>query len=371
VKRRSKGEGSIYHRADGLWVAQVPLVDGKRKYKYAKTQKEAREWLQKEQRAISDGLVVVDEKILFGDFLDRWFEDIAKPSLRPSTIVVHESVIRLHIKPEIGDLRLTQITPAILQNLYSRKLKSGLSKRTVKYIHTVIHRTLDQALKWSLVARNVADAVDAPKPDKKSIQPLTMTQVAKLFDTLKDDRLLPFYVTAVGCGLRRGELLALTWDCIDWDRGIIQVNKSLQALTGQGLVVGEPKSESSRRPVAMPEFVQKTLADSLVNRTIVSEYVFCTSKGTPFGPRNIVRHFKSTLKKAGLPDSIRLHDLRHTFVSLMLSQNVPPKDVQVIAGHADFSTTMNIYGHLMPGSQKEAAKKLDKLFDSFTANDTA
>ena len=85
----------------------------------------------------------------------------------------------------------------------------------------------------------------------------------------------------------------------------------------------------------------------------------------------IVRHFKRVLKKAGLPESIRLHDLRHTYVSLLLAQNVPPKDVQVMAGHADFSTTMNIYGHLMPGAQKEAAKKLDKLFDGFTANNTA
>jgi integrase len=342
AKRRAHGEGSIYQRKDGLWVAQILHPSGRRKYKYAQTQKDAKEWLQKEQRAIFDGLVVVDEKVLFGDFIDRWFEDVAKPMLRPATITVHESVIRLHIKPEIGNIRLTQLSPAHLQNLYSQKLKSGLSKRTVKYIHTVIHRSLNQALKWGLVARNIAEAVEVPKPDKKAVEPLTPLQVAKLLDTLKGDRLYPFYVTALGCGLRRGELLALTWDCIDWDQGLIRVKKTLQAFTGKGLVIGEPKSDSSRRVVAMPEFVQKTLADLLVHRSVVSDYVFCTSHGTPFGPRNIVRHFKAILKKAGLPSTIRLHDLRHTFVSLMLSQNVPPKDVQVMAGHADCSTTMNL-----------------------------
>ena len=371
AKRRAHNEGSIYQRKDGLWAAQVLLPSGKRKYKYSKTQKEAKDWLQKEQRAIADGLVVIDEKVLFGDFLDRWFDEVAKPLLRPATIAVHETVIRLHIKPEIGNIRLTQLSPAHLQNLYFRKLKSGLSKRTVKYIHTVIRRSLSQALKWGLVARNVADAVDVPKPNKRAVEPLTPPQVAKLLDTLKGDRLYPFYVTAIGCGLRRGELLALTWDCVDWDQGVIHVKKTLQSFKGKGLVIGEPKSESSRRVVAMPEFVQQTLADLLVNRSVISDYVFCTSHGTPFGPRNIVRHFKATLKKGDLPSTIRLHDLRHTFVSLLLSQNVPPKDVQVMAGHADFSTTMNLYGHIMPGAQREAAKKMDKLLDGFTANGTA
>jgi integrase len=161
--------------------------------------------------------------------------------------------------------------------------------------------------------------------------------------------------------------LALTKDCIDWENGIIHVSKTIQAIRGKGLVIGEPKSEASRRPVAMPEFVQRTLADHLNSRKIESDFVFCTSKGTPFSPRNIVRHFKKVLKKAGLPQTTRLHDLRHTFVSFLLSQNVPPKDVQGIAGHADFSTTMDIYGHLMPGAQKEAARKMDKLFGGTTA----
>ncbi len=362
TKRRSHGEGSIYQRKDGLWVGQIKLVDGRRKFKYTKTQREAREWLQKEQHALSEGIFIVNEKTTVNEFIDRWFEDIAKPSLRPSTIVSHESIIRVHIKPAIGLLRLIQLTPVHLQNLYSKKLKSGLSKRTVKYIHTLMHQCLTQALKWGLVTRNVAEAVETPKPDKKAVRPLTQEQVGKLVEILREDRLLPLYVVYLGCGLRRGEALALTTDCIDWENGLIRVNKTIQAITGKGLVMGEPKSESSRRSIAMPEFVRQTLAEHLAHQRIESEYVFCTSKGTPFSPRNIVRHFKKVLKQADLPQTTSIHDLRHTFVSFLLSQNVPPKDVQVIAGHADFSTTMNIYGHLMPGAQKEAAKKMDRLF---------
>jgi len=173
--------------------------------------------------------------------------------------------------------------------------------------------------------------------------------------------LIQIFLVFLACGLRWGEALALRTDCIDFDREVMYVKKTLQSITGQGQVIGEPKSVTSRRIVPMLEFVIEVLKNHL-NREIESEYVFCTSRGTPFGPRNIGRHFKKILRKAGLPETTRIHDLRHTFVSFMLSQNVPPKDLQVIAGHADFSTTMNIYGHLMPGAYHEAAKKMDKLF---------
>jgi integrase len=289
--------------------------------------------------------------------------------MQPSTIVSNESIIRLHIKPELGPIRLTKLSPMHLQNLYSSKLKAGLSKRTVRYIHTILHKCLAQAVKFGLVARNVADAVETPPPDRRVVKPLTTEQVARLVELLKGDRLLPLYMVYIGCGLRRGEALALTVDNIDWENGIIRVEKTIQAISGKGLVVGEPKSESSRRPVAMPEFVRRALAEYLFTRNVKSQYVFCTSRGTPFSPRNIVRHFKRLLKKAGLPQSTRIHDLRHTFVSFLLAQNVPPKDVQVIAGHADFSTTMDVYGHLMPGAQHEAARKMDRMFPGSDSDD--
>lgn len=243
-------------------------------------------------------------------------------------------------------------------------MKEGLSTRTVKYIHTIIHQTLDQALKWDLVARNVSDSVDVPKLVKTPVEPLSQAQVQRLLKVLKDDRLYSFYVVSLGCGLRRGEALALTWDAVDLENGTSYVKQIIQHIIGQGLVISEPKSEKSRRVVVMPDFVKEALTEHKKNQTVESGYVFHTSKGTPFYPRNIVRHFKRTLDKAGLPSTIRLHDLRHKFVSFMLSQNVPPKDVQVIAGHASFKTTMDIYGHLMPGAQREAADKMDKLFNA-------
>jgi len=360
---RSKGEGTIYRWEEkGIWVAELTL-NGKRNRKYHKTQKEARAWLLEQRKAVADGFLINDKKLTFSQLIDRWFEDIAKPALRPSTIASHESIIRVHIKPTLGGIRLSELTPLQVQALCSQKLKDGLSNRTVKYIRTIIHQTLDQALEWGLVMRNVSDVIKTPAPERKPIIPLTREEVYRFLDVLENDRLYPLYLVYLGCGLRRGEALALTWDCIDFEQGIIQVKKTIQLLSGKGLIIGEPKSESSRRQVAMPDYILNALQTQYTHRNRKTDYVFCTSNATPFIPRNVVRHFKRMLNKAGLPETTRIHDLRHFFVSWLLAQNTPPKDVQVIAGHADFSTTMDIYGHLMPGADRQAAKKMDVLFN--------
>jgi integrase len=364
AKRRSKGEGSIFFLDEKkLWAAAITLPDGKKRRKYSKNQKDVREWLIKQRKAAQDGLLVDDRKLTVGEFIDRWFNDVKYPNLRPATRITVESIIRNHIKPELGDIRLKELTPIHIQNLYTQKLNDGLSTRTVKYIHTILHQSIDQALKWGFLARNATDAVETPKSKRKKVKPLTEEQVSMLFEVIKDDRLFPLYVVLLGCGLRRGEALALKLDDIDLDKGEIQVRKTLQHLHGIGFVVGEPKSERSRRTVAIPDYAKEVLSQHLANREVESDYVFCTSNGTPFIPRHIVRHFKAQLKKAGLPKNIRIHDLRHTFVSYLLAQNTPPKDVQEIVGHASFSTTMDIYGHLMPNAHRDAAKKMDRFFE--------
>lgn len=153
-KHRAHGEGTVtFWKEKGLWVAKITLPDGKRKTKYGKTQREVKEWLLEARKQLADGMLISNEKLTVTQFLDRWFEDVAKPKLRQSTITTDECMIRLHIKPALGHLLLTQLTPVHLQNLYAEKLKSGLSKRTVKYIHTIMHQMLDQALKWNLVPR--------------------------------------------------------------------------------------------------------------------------------------------------------------------------------------------------------------------------
>lgn len=361
--RRLNGEGAVYYwEQKNLWVAQMTLPNGKRPKKYGRTKREVKAWLVEQNKLLSSGNLIENNKITLNEFIDRWMIDVAIHRLRPSTLNTHESIIRNHVKPTVGHLQLKDISPVHLQLLYSDKLKSGLSKRTVKYIHTILHQSLDQATKWGLVARNVANAVDSPTPDRKPVKPLIKEDVTKLFDALANDRLFPLYVVFLGCGLRRGEALALTVEDVDFDRGELHIRKTLQALKGEGLVTSEPKTARSRRTVAMPDFVRAALLEHLAKRKVESKYVFCTVHGTPFSPRNVLRHFKIILRRAGLSETIRIHDLRHTFVSYLLSKNTPPRDVQEIVGHASFSTTVDIYGHLMPGAKTNVAKKMDEFF---------
>lgn len=206
-KRRARGEGSVYFsEKQNLWVGKITLPDGKRKVKYGKTQKEVKNWVLEVRKTLKDGLYIEPSKMTIGELLDRWFSDIAAPQLRESTIQTHETIIRVHLKPAFGDLLLNQLTPLHLTSLYAEKLKSGLSKRTVKYMHTIMHQSLGQALKWGLVARNVTDSVDAPIPDKKKVQPLTKGQVATLLKELENDRLFALLCSVLGVWLaaRRG-----------------------------------------------------------------------------------------------------------------------------------------------------------------------
>lgn len=360
-KRRSKGEGTIYQRPDGSWVAQITLPDGKRKTKYGKTQREVREWLQASLSQLRDGVLPENDKVIVSNFLDSWFTEIVSYSLRPKTLESYEYLIRVHIKPEIGNLKLSQLRPAHLQSLYSNKLQSGLSRRTVQYIHSVIHRALNHAVKMGMATRNVADSVTPPRPAKSTPQFLNIEQVKQFFEAVKDDRLFPLYVVAIGTGLRRGEILALTWDCFDPIDQTLQIKQNLQQVRGKGLVIGEPKSKMSRRTVSLPQFVTDILIEQ--KKISRSDYIFATNNGTPFSPRNIVRHFKATLAKAELPETIRFHDLRHTFASLMLNV-AHPKVVQEALGHSTVSITLDTYSHLLPNIQRDAADRLNEVLRS-------
>jgi integrase len=360
-KRRSKGEGTIYQNSKGLWVAQVTLPNGKRKVKYSKTQKVVKDWLLGQRKAVEEGNWVDNDRLNISSFLDRYMEDVAAHTLRPKTIESYDYLIRLHIKPEIGNLKLTALRPDHLQNLYSKKLNQGLSKRTVHYVHAVVHKALHQAMKWGLVSKNVADLADPPAVKRQTPKTLTLEQIKQLLAILKNDRLYPLYTLAVGCGLREGELLGLYWEDVDFFSGTLHIQRSVQQLKNKGLYITEPKSEKSKRTIAVPGFALDILWDYKEKYGKVSGLVFSTSNSTPFSPRNLIRHYKSALVKANLPD-LPFHSLRHSFASIQLLAGTNPKIVQEALGHSQISLTLDTYSHVIPSLQKEAAEKMNELF---------
>lgn len=358
ARRRSKGEGTIYQRPDGLWVAQITLPDGKRLTKYNKDQKTAREWLLLKRKELSDGLVV-EKDIRLDQFLDVYLRDVASHNLRDKTIQAYESLIRIHIKPELGYYKLSQLTPAIIQSFYSKKLET-LSKRSVQFIHSILHKSLDQALRWNMVARNVCDLVDAPSPKRKTMTVWNQHQARHFLKFVEGDRLYPVYALAIATGMREGEILGLFWEDVDFIKSELSVQRAIQYIVGKGMIISEPKTHKSRRSITVAKFAMDALRSQFDRADVKTGLVFVTSKGTPFSPRNIVRHFKLMTKEAKLPE-IRFHDLRHTAATLMLSGGIHPKVVQEMLGHSQISLTLDTYSHVVPSLQKEAAEKINEV----------
>ena len=370
--KRANGEGTIYRRRDGRWTARLSLPGGRRKDFFGKTRQEVADKLGAALKQIHDGQPVVAERLSVGQFLKDWTEH-ARPSLRPESFRRYDDYIRLHLAPELGSIRLSRLTPQQVQGVYSRKLSSGLSGTSVQLLHGVLHKALDQAVRWGLTVRNVADLVDAPQRSTPQMRTLTASEALRLLQATRGDRLEAMYVLAITCGLRVGELQALRWRDIDLAEGWLNVTATLLDVSDRSPVLGEPKTSNSRRQVQLSQLAVGSLrghrAAQLAERLQVGsewedhDLVFTNQRGHPLDGNNFrARAFRPLLDRAGLPP-IRFHDLRHTAATLLMVQGVPTKVASEMLGHADITTTLRTYSHVLPGMQQQAADVMDRLFN--------
>ena len=396
--RRRNGEGSIYQRkSDGHWVGAAYVLTTasvyKRKVVYGDSHDDVRAKLTQLVARSEQGIPVPDRSTRIRDYLEYWLAAYVA-ELRPTTARGYESVIRLHLIPGLGSKRLDKLTAQdvrlFLAGLRQKCLccasaadrqrrlaarccsvgqccKKHPSPRQVQYIHAVLRNALGQAVREELIARNVATLVRVPSPRYKVGKGLTVDQVRTLLKATEGHRLYPLYVTAATMGLRRGELLGMRWRDLDLDRGTWTPDKTVQRVGGQ-LVLQDTKTEDSDGALPLPEFTWVTLLDHQAaqerERTRAGstwqdhDLVFPSEVGTPMEPRNLNRHFSGLRVRAGLP-TVRLHDLRHTVVTLLLELGVPPHLVQAIARHANLEITMKIYAHSNLDAMREGMKRLD------------
>jgi integrase len=378
-KKRGNGEGSIHRRKNGGWCAQYTVYTAngrKRKTLYGRTRAEVAAKLTKALSDREGGITFDADSLRLGDYLQRWLEDSKKGSVKRVTYEGYARQVRNHLVPTLGCIKLKALTPAHLRGLYREKTGTGLSARTVGYIHATIHNALEQAVKDGLLPRNVADAVKPPQLYKEEIQPLTPAQTKTLLEavggeTVGGDRFEALYVLAVTAGLRQGELLGLKWEDIALDRGLLQVRRTLSSTKGGEPIFSNPKTARGRRSVKLTaravEALKRHRERQLEEREEVAGLwqnhglVFPTQVGTPMSRHNLVaRSFKPLLKRAGLPE-IRFHDLRHTCATLMLAVGANPKVAQETLGHANVTITLDTYSHLLPNMQDEVAEKVNEL----------
>lgn len=358
AKRRSRGEGTVYQRPDGLWCAQIKLPNNKRKSRYNKSQKVVRDWLLAQRQAVRESAWTSDDQITFSAYLDRYYEEILAKTARYTTARRYSGLIEQHIKPGIGHIRLAQLMPHDIQAFYSERQKSGQSKRSVQQMHAIIHKALRYAVRYGLVFKNVSDMVDKPKVAKHSPVVWSLEEGQKFVGACRGERNFALYVLAIYTGLRQGELLGLQVEDLDWSTGSLHVNHALQYEKGKGAVLVPPKTDKARRTIEIPEEALLVLHEHVGTRS--SGYVFVSTVGTPVRPRDLVTHFKETLTKAGLKE-IRFHDLRHTCATIHLLFGTHPKVVQDILGHSTIQLTLDTYSHILPAMHKEAADRFNKL----------
>ena len=369
--KRGNGEGSIYRRKDGRWVGQylVYLPTGpKYRYIYGKTRKDVSAKLTRAMADRDKGLVFEDENLTLSDFLETWLSDCVKGTIRVSTFERYASIVQIHISPALGRLRLKALNPAHVQSFYRDRLDSGLSPATVQKIHIVLHKALKQAVKWSLIPRNVTAAVTAPRPTPQEMQPLSADEVRRFLQSARDEPLEALYVLAIHTGMRQGELLALKWNDVDLEAGTVSVRRTLSRERGH-YQLGEPKTKKSRRTVKLTGAAVDALREHLARQMEDMErlgdlykdqgLVFTSQTGSILNPSNLrQRSFNKLLKEAKLPQ-MRFHDLRHTCATLLLSRNVHPKIVQEMLGHANVAITLDTYSHVLPGMGDQAASAME------------
>jgi integrase len=376
TKGRANGDGDVFPRKNnagritsyrGAYVG----LDGKRRYVSGKTKEEARRNLRRARGDAERGLVFDADNLQVGEYLDRWLSDSVRDTVKATTFERYEQIARLHLKPSLGRVKLKGLTPAHVRGLYREKLEAGSSARTVRYMHTTLHKALKQAVMDGLIPRNATEAVTPPQSSREEMCPLTPEQAKLLLQVAHEagDRLAALYVLAIHTGLRQGELLGLKWDDVDLEDGSLQVRRTL-AITKNGPVLTPPKTTGSRRSVkltsnaieALKRHLERQLGEIDRIGSLWSEngLIFASEKGEPINRHNLTRRsFKPLLKRAGLPQ-IRFHDLRHTCATLLLTRNVNVKIVSEMLGHSTIAITLDTYSHVLPNMRDQAAAAMEE-----------
>jgi integrase len=377
--------GHITKRGKNTYSIVIPLstdpATGKRRQQWVSikgTKKDAEKRLAELLHQIDTGTFMKPGKSTLADFLERWLAEYAKPNLSPRGFERYSGIVRSHLIPDFGNIPLAQLKPEHLQKHYTAKLET-LSPRTVRYHHAVIHKALQTALKWGLVSRNVADAVDPPRFHRTDMQTWSEEELNQFLTRGKDSCYFALFYTALFTGMRRSELLALRWQDVDQLFSQVCVNRSLHHLKDGTYVFTQPKSAKSRRTIALSPSCVLILRDHQARQRLDramqgipqsdQDLVFSNIDGKPLRPNTITRAWNTLAAQCGLK-RIRLHDARHTHASLMLKQGIHPKVVQERLGHASIQMTIDTYSHVAPGIQEAAANRFDDLIANHPRTET-
>lgn len=374
MKRRSNGEGSLYKRGDGRWSGCYYDEQFNRHYVYGKTQTEVKQKLKKkmESRTVKHKVYTFEEWV--NEFLDKY----KRNELKVTTYNSYAMLYRKHILgSRIGRMKLDSVKATVLQQFYNEKIKAGYSSKTVKSIEVIINSALDKAFKLRIIEENPNLFTTIPKKEKYEAKVLTLKEVECILTESREDPLYPIVITALYTGLRKGEIMALKWDNIDFEGKKIYVKNSLCRVVDEipdekgcrhaRYEIMSPKTKKSVRTIPMLSEVYEALIeqkrrqdkDKEKNRDIYDDqgFVFANEVGNYLAQRSFMTRYHNFLKEYGITD-IRFHDLRHTFASLLIESDISMKVIQELLGHSNIATSMDLYTHISETKKEQAIAQL-------------
>lgn len=393
--RNAQGGGTIRQRSDGRWEARYTVgIDpgtGKQIQKsvYAQTQKEVRQKLSEKTVELDQGTYFEPTKIKLCDWLDTWLNDYMGDK-KYLTVKGYRAQCNTHIKPSLGAVTLPALTPVMIQKFYNglRNVdgkEKGLAPKSVRNVHGILSKALNQAVKIGYVRTNPCTNVTLPRVEKPDIRPLTDEQVKMFLKVAVGDEIYGLLLEAViFTGLREAEVMGLTWDCVDFENGTLTINKQLQKRpkSAGGFVFSSLKNDKTRilkpAPFVM-ELLKRRKAEQDVQCTAAGEawlvdwnddegnntLVFTTLTGANLSPQTVYNHFKKLAAEIGAPNAT-VHDLRHTYAVLSLQNGDDVKTVQGNLGHATASFTLDVYGHVSEHMQQASADRMEQYIHSIT-----
>ena len=375
AKRRANGEGSIRKRSDGRWEGRYTAgrdpVTGKQIFKnvLGKTQAEVKDKLAEALDRVKKLNIIVSDKMTVIEWCELWLETYGKPNMRPSTYETYEGNLRLHVKPGIGNLPLNKVTTLVLQKFFNGLLKDGrierkesehqprgLSVKTVSNIRTMLYSVFEKAVAEHLMLTNPVAGCKLPKREKQEMKTMPVEDLAKFFEEAKASGKLEFYYLDFSTGLRRGELLGLKWEDVDFEHSTIAIKRQVIRVQGR-IEEGPLKTKNAYRTIAVGEDVMGMLYDLKERMGGASPYLFPSPNGGPQDPDSVLPMFKRMLNRCGL-ETMRFHDIRHTFATVALAEGVDYKTLSAMLGHYSVAFTLDTYAHVTDDMIHDAAEKV-------------
>jgi integrase len=372
MARRTKGEGSAYMRKDGRAAASI-MIDGKRITKYGKTKTEAMQKLQEHLDKLKKGEIVTGPKQTVEEYLTYWLENVHRLGIELTSLDDYRMVLRKHLLPAFGELQLTELTKERVQKFVTEKSDAGYSSAYIDKMHALLSSGLKYAVDNNILSKNVCVGVKLPRQVKHKPHVLDKEQCKCLVAAARGHRLWFLILVASTTGLRLGELLALHWDDFDLNNLRIRVDTSLARANGVGQFEKQPKTQSGVRKVVLTQVVIEAISEQkdyietirikAGSKWQEQSLVFPNRNGGYMWKNYTERQLRKILKEAGLPLEVTPHDLRHSLATLLFAAGVNAKVVQETLGHSNISTTLGMYGDVLPDMQDKVGVIVDRAFE--------